>query len=72
MAQIILVMIWVVLPSAGEEYCCIHKVFVETVSTAIWASLGAGDRVVLLDTVTVLIKPYLQATQEVLVPTTKR
>ena len=31
------------------------------VTASIWASLGAGDRVVLLDTVTVLIQPYLQA-----------
>ena len=29
MAQIILVMIWVVLPPAGEEYCCIQKVFLK-------------------------------------------
>ena len=26
MVQIILVVIWVVLPPAGEEYCCIQKV----------------------------------------------
>ena len=31
------------------------------VTASVWASLAAGDRVVLLDTVTVLIKPYLQA-----------
>ena len=29
MPQIILVMIWVVLPPAGEEYCCIHKVLLK-------------------------------------------
>ena len=29
MAQIILVMIWVVLPPAGEEYCCIQKVLLK-------------------------------------------
>ena len=35
MAQIILVMIRVVLPPAGEDYCCMQKASVETVSTAI-------------------------------------
>ena len=29
MVQIILVMIWVVLPPAGEEYCCIQKVLLK-------------------------------------------
>ena len=33
---IILVMICVVLPPAGEGYCCIQKIFVETVSTTIY------------------------------------
>ena len=41
MAQIILVMICVVLPPAGEEHCCIQKVSVKTVSTC--DILGAAE-----------------------------
>ena len=35
-AQIILVMIWAVLPPAGEEYCCIQKVLFKPYLQLYW------------------------------------
>ena len=40
MAQIILVMIWVVLPPAGEEYCCIQKVLFKPYLQLPWYRKG--------------------------------
>ena len=57
--QIILVMIWVVLPPAGEEYCCIQKVLLKPYLQLVENRIPIEKCVLEIHIFLELDKPYL-------------